>query len=184
MDAENPESYTAQIADVVSRLSFSSYFSEEEQETLRKFFIEQDLTEETFVTSETIDGDADVSTSIAETKVEISESSVVKIDLTEQFEKNMYVLSGGKISIASETPVAADIVRGTLEVQDSNEFVMSAYTGSISAGDTTAESGMITISGTLTSLSDDVKTVDDDGIESLEGTSIIFTVVSASLFLT
>lgn len=183
IDAENPASYTAQIAAVVGELGLSSYFTAEEQAVLRQFFIEQDLTEETFVASSS-SGSGSTSDSVSDAPVQIAESTITKIDLSEQFSKNMYVLAGGKLTVGSDPALQADIVRGTLETQENGEFVLSAYTGTLSAGDTTAQSGMVTLSGTLTGLQDDVTEVDEDGVKTLEGSTIGFTAGAASLFVT
>lgn len=189
LDEENPDSYAAQIAAVVRPLSLNSYFTEAELKVLQPYFIEQDMTEETFVASDLSSSSSSSSSvgsiyDIAGASVSVSDAAIVKIDLTEQFAKSVYTLAGGTVSIAGEFSLSADIVRGTLETTAQGSFVLSIYAGTITAGDTSAPSGLITISGELSSYTDDVQTVAEDEITSLEGTTLSFIIVSGSLFLT
>ena len=51
LDAENPESYAGQIQAIVDELSIDNYFTEDEYNRLSKYFIEQNMTEDTFIAS-------------------------------------------------------------------------------------------------------------------------------------
>lgn len=141
------------------------------------------MTEETFVASEISTSSSGTTHTLSNASVSISNASITKIDLTGQFGKSVYAISGGTISVDGQLIVSADIVRGTLETTSEGSMVMSIYAGEITSGDTTAQSGLLTISGSFSRFSDDICEVTEDGIVSLQGTSLFFT-AAGSLFLT
>lgn len=65
LDPEKEDSYTAQILAMNQELSLATYFTEDERAVLSKYFIEQDMTEDTFVAS-------DVDTSISGSSITLS----------------------------------------------------------------------------------------------------------------
>lgn len=183
LDPDDPESYAGQISSIVNSLSISNYFTEEEYEILSSFFIEQDITENTFVATTvdpTISGE---SYDLLNENLSISSSNISKIELND-FEKSMYTLTAGTFSFSGNLLIRGDIIRGTLEVNNSGKYVLSIYAGSLSAKGKTVDSGMITASGTLTGLTDDIKDVTVDEVTTKEGTNLSFQCTSGSLFLT
>lgn len=69
LDADNPESYTAQIQAVNQELALDNYFTDDEYAVLQEYFIEQDISEETFVAS-------DIDASISGTTSDITSGSL------------------------------------------------------------------------------------------------------------
>lgn len=192
LDLNNPSSYAAQIKAVVNELSISNYFTVAEYKELSNFMIEQDITEDTFVATDVDTTISGSSHPLSRQRVSISGSAISEIDLTSQFGKRMYTMSGGSFSIAGSPAVSGDIIRGTLEVGSNGRYVLSFYAGTILANDKTASSGMITLSGTMTGLSTNVTTVttryptdlgEDILISTREG-SILSLTASGSLYLT
>lgn len=184
LNSDNPSSYSGRIKAITDALSFSSYFTKEEQNALSQYFIEQDITESTFVAT-------DVDTSLSGSTyaynngiVGVSGSNILEVEFIMDFNKRMFTMSGGTIIISGDIKMSGDIIRGTLEVADSGEFVMSVYAGSINVNDKTAASGMITITGTISGLTTDVEKVVEDEITTYEGSELQFNASSASLFLT
>lgn len=185
-------SYGAQIQSIVNELSISTYFTKDEYQELSSFFIEQDITEETFVATDidtTISGSFSAFT---KQRVSIIGSKVSEISLTSPVGKKMYTMSGGTFSLGGSNLLSGDIIRGTLEVGANGSYVLSFYAGTLRANGKTAQSGMVTMSGSMTGFSSDVTSVttrhptdlgEDISITSREGTSLSFT-ASGSLYLT
>lgn len=184
LDPDNEASYTAQILAVNSELAITSFFSNDEYAVLSKYFIEQDITENTFVATDvntTVTGD---SGQLSDVIVSLTEALITRIDMEEQFGCTMYTLAGGSVSIHGDDAIVGDVIRGTLETREGGTFVCSLYMGSMKVGTNASPSGTITISGSLHGFSDDIVKKDEDGIVTYEGTSISFTIDSASLFVT
>lgn len=195
LDSSSANSYAAQIQAVVDSLAITKFFTDEEYETLCHYFIEQDITESTFVATSVDTSVSGASYTLSGEKVAISGSDIVRIDLTSEFGKRMYTLAGGIFSMTGKYSLGCDIIRGTMEEMDGGKFVLSLYAGSITAGNTTASSGVVTISGTLSNWSDDIheivigtvvneQTGATDQITEDGGSTLQFTCQSGSLYLT
>jgi hypothetical protein len=185
LDSSNADSYAAQIAAMVQELGIRKYFTDEEYAVLQNFFIEDTFTESSFVATDlnsTISGeDYDFGSST----VQIAGSSISKVDLTEDFKKTLYVLVGGTFSVVSSaSSLSGDVIRGTLEVSTSGDYVMSLYGGSVTAGTATASSATMTVTGKLTGLSSDIAKVVEDEVTTYEGTKVSFSSNGTTLFLT
>ena len=183
LDADDPGSYSGRILAVNAELAMDNYFTAEEYEVLQKYFIEQDITEETFVASNIDTAVSGTNYSMSGGRVEVTGSIVSMVDVDE-FQKHMYVLTGGTFNITGSPALSGDIVRGTLEKQDDGQFVFSIYAGTLKSGDTTAPSGMVTIAGTMSGFSSDIHAVTVDEITTNEGTEMSFAADGASLYLT
>lgn len=136
LDENNSSSCVAKINNIVNQLGVNNYFTEEEYNILSSYFIEQDITEDTFVATDidtTVSGN---SYTLSNQSVNISGSSITMIDLTSDFDKTMYSLAGGSFTFSGSAPVSGDIIRGTLEVTSGSSFVLSIYAGSVRANDT------------------------------------------------
>ncbi len=181
------DDYKAQIQAVVDELAFEKYFTSSEREILSHYIIEQDMTESTFVAT---DLDTSVSGTTFDFKsgdVSVSGSTLEEIDLPTKYATKMYTIAGGKFKLSYDKEITGDIIRGTLDKKDSGEFILSFYCGSINAGDTTTQSGVITLTGKLSGYKDDVKQVHNPeiyDIVTLEGTEFSFSSTDAQLFLT
>lgn len=184
LDSSDPSSYNGRISAIIESLAFDSYFTAEEQAALSSYFIEQDMTESTFVATDVDTSISGQSYSISSGAVKVSGSSVLEVDFTRDFGKRMFTFSGGVFSVTGITPISGDVIRGTVEITNAGKFVMSIYAGSIAVNGKTAPSGMITISGSASGLTSDVRSVTVQEITTHEGSWIQFNVSSASLYLT
>lgn len=180
----NTKSYTEQIQAVVNELSISKFFTDEEYSILRKYIIEQDITEDTFVATSVDTTVSGSSYSLANETISINGSSVSEVDLTSEFQKKMYVLSGGNFAFSGSHNITGDVIRGTLEVGSDNQYVLSLYAGSITVNTTKASSGTITLVGSLSSFSSDIRNVTVDGVTTREGSRASFYCYSGSMYLT
>lgn len=184
LDSTSSGSYTARIQAIVDKLSITNFFSTEEYETLSHYLIEQDLTEDSFVATSVDTSVSGASYNLNNSTVKMSGSAISKVDLTSDFGKRMYTLSGGTFSFSGGLTLKGDIIRGTLEEKDDGRYVLSLYAGSITTGTSKATSGMITVSGTLSGLASNIKAVTVDGVTTYEGSTLQFTSDSGSLYLT
>lgn len=191
LDPENPSSYTSQIQSIAKELSVSNYFTEAEYRELSNFFIEQDITEDTFVATDISTTVSGSSYTLSNNKLTVSGSAISGIDLTSQFGKRMYTMSGGIFSLSGSNTISGNIVRGTLEISG-NRYVLSFYAGTLRVNDKTASSGMITLSGTMSGFTNDVRPTmtkyptdlgEDIFITTDEGTALSFN-ASGSMYLT
>lgn len=179
----NSSSYTAQIQSIVNSLSITNYFTSAEYAELSNYFIEQDITEDTFVATSIDESISGSSYSLRSESISITGSSISEVDLSANFGKRMYVMAGGTFSLSGTQTLSGDIIRGTLEVNSNNSYVLSFYAGTIRTSNHTAPSGMITLSGTLSGLSSNIAPVTTDGITTREGTTLRFTSNSGSMFI-
>lgn len=180
----NEASYAEQIAAVVNELALAKYFTADERAVLLRYMIEQDVTEDTFVATDLDTSVSGASYELSGETVAIESAKITKVDLTEKFQKVMFVISGGTFAFSGEQSVSGDVIRGTLEVNSENRYVLSIYAGSILAGETSASSGNLTLAGDLSDLAADVVSVTEDGVTTLEGTSLSFVCSDGSMFLT
>lgn len=184
IDGTNPNSAAGKIAEIVNRLELKKFFTEDEYKILSSFFIEEDITEDTFVAT---DIDMSVSGSnytLTNGNVKISSSSISRVDLGKDFGKTMYMLAGGSFLLSGSHNLSCDIIRGTVEVSDTNECVLSIYAGTISVNNVTAPSGLITIACRISGLNSDVNPVTIDEVTTYEGSSLQFNAASGTMYLT
>lgn len=185
-DSLNPDtegSYTQQINAIVAELNISNYFTSDEYKTLSPYFIEQDITEDSFVATDIDTGVSGQSYPLTNESVSIVGSQISQIDMSD-FGKTMYTLTGGQFSFYGSLVISGDVIRGTLETKNTGEYVLSIYAGSISAGNSSSSSGCITVSGSLENFMSDIIPVTVGEITTLEGGEIEFTSASGSLYLT
>lgn len=174
------DQYAGDIQAVVNQLAFSKYFTEAEQKILNLYLIEGDTTEETFVATD-VDTAASGAISTIQGSLKISDSNVVRATLNG---KKLYGATGGALQIIS-AKLTADIVQGTLEVDESSgAYVLTAYMGTITFGEHSFPSGMITASGTLSQFSSDISTQNSEGVSEDKGSWISFEAASSKMFFT
>lgn len=183
LDGKEESSCVAKINAIVDMLGIKQFFTEEEYGILSNYFIEQDITEDTFVATDIDTSISGKSYVLDEQVVNISGSSITKLDLTSDFGKTMYSLVGGTFSFGGTLSVSGDIIRGTLEV-NGDDFVLSIYAGDMSSENSTAPGGMITMDGVIQGLSSDISSRIENGITTQSGSSMGFNVLTGSMYLT
>lgn len=184
LNGEAEGSYAAQIAAIVKELSFTGYFTAEEQDALSHYILEEDLTESTFVATDVDTTISGQNYDMTDASVAVAGSKVIEVDLSDELAKRMFTLSGGTFAISGSMELSGDIIRGTVEIADNGGCVCSIYAGSIVAGESKTAGGMLTISGTSRDLATDVVQVNENEIISYEGTQVSFGVDSGALYLT
>lgn len=189
------KSFAERIQSISDELSIENFFSAEEYSVLQEYFIEQDVTEDTFVAT-TIDTTVSGSSyDMGNSVIKIEEhrdkegnlipktSSINRIDISD-FDKQVYTMSGGAFSLTGNLPLSCNIIRGTLEVNKDASYIMSLYAGEIAVNDKKMSSGLVTISGTLSDLSSNIDKVIESGVEAYEGTQLSFSSSSGAMYLT
>lgn len=183
LDASNPDSYPAQIKAVNDELKLSAFFTADEYALLRHYFIEQPLSDDTFVASDVDTAVTGESSKVTNGAIAISDSTLAQVDFGE-IKKKMYTIAGGTAVVTAANKMSVAIIRGTLEHKAGDEFVLSLYCGEMKIGEKTAPSGLITLTGTLSNLKNDIHEVNDKEVITYEGTSLSFDITAADLYMT
>lgn len=183
LDASNPDSYPAQIKAVNDELKLTAFFTADEYALLRHYFIEQPLSDDTFVASDVDTAVTGESSKVTNGAIAISGSTIAQVDFGE-IKKKMYTIAGGTAVVTAANKMSVSIIRGTLEHKTGDEFVFSLYCGEMKIGEKTAPSGLITLTGTLSNLKNDVHEVNDKEVITYEGTSLSFDITTADLYMT
>lgn len=176
--------YGEKIQAVVNELAIDQYFSDEEYTILRNYIIEQELTESSFVATTVDAGTSGVQSDLGTQWIGINGASIVMIPFEDTFQKRMYQVTGGSISISADPALSADIVRGTLEVGKDGSSILSLYTGSTTVGANKYPSATMTMVGTIGSLTNDIHGVTVDGVTTQEGTDMRFQFRNGTLYIT
>lgn len=183
LDASNPDSYPAQIKAVNDELKLTAFFTADEYALLRHYFIEQPLSDDTFVASDVDTAVTGESSKVTNGAIAISNSTIAQVDFGE-IKKKMYTIAGGTAVVTAANKMSISIIRGTLEHKAGDEFVFSLYCGEMKIGEKTAPSGLITLTGTLSNLKNDIHEVNDKEVITYEGTSLSFDITAADLYMT
>ena len=183
LDASNPDSYPAQIKAVNDELKLTAFFTADEYALLRHYFIEQPLSDDTFVASDVDTAVTGESSKVTNGAIAISDSTLAQVDFGE-IKKKMYTIAGGTAVVTAANKMSVAIIRGTLEHKTGDEFVFSLYCGEMKIGEKTAPSGLITLTGTLSNLKNDIHEVNDKEVITYEGTSLSFDITAADLYMT
>ena len=161
--------YAEMISAIVAELSFSGYFTEEEQELLGQYMIEDELQEETFVAT-SVDATASGSSSAFSGNIIISDADIVRTSPSGT--KNVYSIFNGKL-VLGDSDVVSDIIRATLEQKTSDvSYVLTAYLGATTIGEKSYDSGMLTISGNYLQFINDITEQSTDGVTEYKGSTI------------
>lgn len=183
LDASNPDSYPAQIKAVNDELKLTAFFTSDEYALLRHYFIEQPLSDDTFVASDVDTAVTGESSKVTNGAIAISDSTLAQVDFGE-IKKKMYTIAGGTAVVTAANKMSVSIIRGTLEHKAGDEFVFSLYCGEMKIGEKNAPSGLITLTGTLSNLKNDIHEVNDKEVITYEGTSLSFDITTADLYMT
>lgn len=180
-------SYAARIQAIVNELALTNTdnFTVDEQAALQNYFIESDLTEDTFVATDidtTISGQSlviDDATSIA-----LTGSVVSRVEVGDGINRTIYAFTGGALLISGDQALSGRLVGGTLETASDHNFVFSVHCGEMTVNGISATNLMVTITGTYTSLSSNVAATTIDGVTVYRGTSLTIGTSAATMYAT
>ena len=161
----------------------SNFFTEEEYIALNRYFIEADLTEDTFVATNlntTLSGEA---YSLVPGMLSVEDAEITFVNFEEEFNRQMYTIVGGN-SLFQVVPRCLAILfveRLNLAVVT----VFSVFTQELSSQATLSlTSGTITVHGSYSGFTSDLHEVNEDGILSQVATQLSFTVSDGSMYIT
>ncbi len=176
IDSEAPGSAKASILAIQNRLRMENYFTTAELSVLQRYFIEQDLSENSFVASDidaSIVRDYDSVTSAA--SVSVSGAVIRKASATVLGSAmDMYAVSGGAVSITGAYSLSGDIIRGTLETYSEDEFLMSLYLGGVSSQGYDMPTATLIIHGNYSGFTTNVSAVTSNNVTEYRGSSLSF----------
>lgn len=169
----------AQLVEINKLTKFESFFTKEEYLQLDRYIKDDSVSESSFVV-QTTDSytDEDVGNSIANKKISISGASISKV--TNAQKKDIYDIKGGKVT---SDFIDAEIISAAFERATDNSFVMTAYLGAGTTGDTRFPKGCFSITGKVSSVSHDL-TADSEAPDMMNGTKLSVTIASGYLYFT
>lgn len=154
-------------------LALHKAMTDKQYKALLPYIIQQDVANDTFVISEIATDMTSTSHTLNNTSISVSGAKIDRVSLTSGFNCTMYTIVGGSFTASN---ISADIIRGTLEVDSEGSFTMSLYVGTTIVGGSSADDGIITISGTISgSVASDITTKNNDGVITYEGTYVEIT---------
>lgn len=147
---------TNQLSNINSILSMKGYFSAEELSTLQKYFIEDSLEDDTFVaaTSATYNN-TDISGSVNDIHLKIKDATITQT--SDATSKLMYLIEGGNIVVDS---LDSTLVQATVEFNEDNSFVFTAYLERGSINTEEFKSGSISLIGYYKIVTQNTKALD------------------------
>lgn len=169
----------AQLVEINKLTKFESFFTKEEYLQLDRYIKDDSVSESSFVV-QTTDSytDEDVGNSIANKKISISGASISKV--TNAQKKDIYDIKGGKVT---SDFIDAEIISAAFERATDNSFVMTAYLGAGTTGDTRFPKGCFSITGKVSSVSHDLA-ADSEAPDMMNGTKLSVTIASGYLYFT
>jgi|GEM_PF-2419666 hypothetical protein len=169
----------AQLVEINKLTKFESFFTKEEYLQLDRYIKDDSVSESSFVV-QTTDSytDEDAGNSIANKKISISGASISKV--TNAQKKEIYDIKGGKVT---SDFIDAEIISAAFERATDNSFVMTAYLGAGTTGDTRFPKGCFSITGKVSSVSHDL-TADSEAPDMMNGTKLSVTIASGYLYFT
>ena len=184
IDPDESSSYAAAISAVVNRLAIKNYFSSDEYEILSKYIVETDITEDSFIATESNLPESGGSFDLTGAAISISDSTISYVDMRSTVGKQMYSFSGGTFQMDGTYQMSGDIIRGTLEVNNDRTYVFSLYAGNIEVGNSLTQSALITISGTYTAITNDVHRTTEQDVVTYIGKELTLTSSSGTMYVT
>lgn len=81
-------------------------------------------------------------------------------------------------------PWTGEIIRGTLEAYDAGNVLLSLYIGNSIVNEKNVQSGLVTLTGDTEQIVSDVRTVTDQDVTTMEGTSVSFVATDTLSYVT
>jgi len=167
------DSYSEQLKEINNKTSLSSFFSDDELIILDRYFKCGSLTDSTFVATTTNSYASDTKT-VRDISSIFNITEITSITKTPYLDDiTFYIIHGGSINFSNaDISLNAEVVNGTLQVNNDMSFVLSLYLNQGSVDDTDFSGGTLSMTGTL---STDVISTD---------TSIQFKTTSSTIYMT
>lgn len=166
------------LAAINKIVNFKNVFTEQEYLLLDKYIKDDSVSESSFVANATQSyEDVSTGTAIKGKTFTVSDSTITYAVHAEK--KYIYDMVGGRLS--ADGIADAEIIRAAFETSPNNSFIMTAYLGGGTAGDKEFPKGCISLTGTVSGVSCDMRP-DADGVQT--ASTLSFTVSSGYLYFT
>lgn len=143
------KSIHAELAEINNITNFRTYFTEDEYIILDRYIKDDSVSESSFVVQETSSyTDSDIGNKLSSATVRVSGADITYV--TNSKNKDIYDIKGGEIVVDN---VSADIIDAAFERASDGSFVMTAYLGVGSVDDTSFKTACLSLTGTVSSLS-------------------------------
>jgi len=165
---EDYEAISAELSGINSASAFSAFFTDEEMCILDRYFKEDTLSDSNFVYSDVHSYNTqDLCTSLGDITVSFV-SDKKNIYTTDDGRQGASAVSGSlRITADGTDYLLGEIIHADLQTDAENSILLSAFLGASTINETEIPSGCIVLSGTVSSLSED-----------------IYQITSASVFIT
>lgn len=176
------DSLTAQMVQINQACAFSSYFTEEELLILDRYFIEDSISEASFVVSSVKDyTDAGYSVNVQSAVIDYTGAEITQSAAYD--DREIYSVRGGSISFDNPA-LTANIIRSAIEITADNKLVLTANLGSGTIGETSFPSGCISICGTHLRHQDDLAQDEEAHDAISKGTMLQIDATNIQLYFT
>lgn len=173
--------FEREIEEITGRLSYEAFFSDEERAALCPYLIEGEISEDTFVASD-LDTSNSAVTGPVSGKVKVSGSNLASVYLEDR-KKTVLSVNGGRLSV-SAARIDGEIVKGTLDMKDSGEYVLTVTMGLLRYQEHSFPRGMLTMRGTVNDFHWDVKQITENEITENKGTWFDFETAQSESYFT
>ena len=169
----------AQLVEINRLTKFESFFTRDEYLQLDRYIKDDAVSESSFVV-QTTDSytDEDAGNKISNKTVSIAGASISKV--TNAQEKDIYDIKGGRVT---GDFIDAEIISAAFEKSTDDSFVMTAYLGAGTTGDTKFPKGCFSITGKVSAVSHDLA-VDNEAPDMMVGSALSIGVASGYLYFT
>ena len=176
------DALTAQMVGINQACSLSSFFTEEELLILDRYFIEDSISEASFVVSNVKDyTDAGYSVNIQSAVIEYSDAEITQSAAYE--DREIFSVKGGTITF-DEPGIQANVIRSAIEITEDDKFVLTANLGSGTIDGASFPSGCISVCGTHYRHQDDLTPDEEVNGAIATGTAIQIDVTGIQLYFT
>ena len=173
--------FEREIKEITGRLSYEAFFSDGERAALCPYLIEGEISENTFVASDLDTSNSAVTDHISGA-VNVSGSKLTSVYMEDR-KKTTLSINGGRLSISS-AKIEGEIVKGTLDMKDSGEYVFTVTIGRLHYQGRSFPRGMLTMHGTANDFHWDVKRAAENEIEKDIGTWFDFETTQSESYFT
>ncbi|MBO7312289.1 MAG: hypothetical protein J6U82_05740 [Alistipes sp.] len=169
----------AQLVEINRLTKFESFFTRDEYLQLDRYIKDDAVSESSFVV-QTTDSytDEDAGNKISNKTVSIAGANISKV--TNAQEKDIYDIKGGRVT---GDFIDAEIISAAFEKSTDDSFVMTAYLGAGTTGDTKFPKGCFSITGKVSAVSHDLA-VDNEAPDMMVGSALSIGVASGYLYFT
>lgn len=178
IDAQAKSIY-AELSEINRLTKFQTYFTEDEYLQLDRYLKDDAVSESSFVAQGTESyTDEDTGNRVQNEPISFNDASISFV--TNSRNKEIYDIKGGRISADF---IDAEVISAAFERAQDNSFVLTAYLGSGMTGERKFPKGCISLTGSASSVTDDLKP-EPDAPDMETGSSLQISIQDGYLYFT